>query len=367
MKIVFRTDASLLIGTGHVMRCLTLAEALRARGAECHFICREHPGNLLEHLRCKGYAVHALLPAEHADGAPSVSVADLAHARWLGGSQAEDAAECAQLLRELQPDWLVVDHYALDARWERELKAYCQKLMVIDDLADRPHQCDLLLDQTYGRACDEYSPWVSPGCTVLCGAQYALLRQEFCALRASSLQKRASPQLQCLLISMGGVDRDNVTGQVLDALRSSSLPEGCRVVVVMGASAPWLAEVHEVAANMPWSTEVRVGVENMAQLMADSDLAIGAAGSTSWERCCLGLPAVMLVLADNQRKVAQGLAQAGAVLLLQDATSIAEALPALLDELMLSTGKLSAMSRVAAAIVDGRGVESMIAHLESFD
>lgn len=367
MRIVFRTDASLQIGSGHVMRCLTLAEALRARGAECYFICREHPGNLLEHLRRKGYAVHALLPAEHADEAPSVSVADIAHANWLGASQAEDAAECASLLRELQPDWLVVDHYALDARWEHVLKAYCRKLMVIDDLADRPHQCDLLLDQTFGRTCDEYSPWVLGGCTMLYGARYALLRPEFAALRANSLQRRESPRLQYLLISMGGVDRDNVTGQVLNALRFSSLPEGCRIIVVMGVSAPWLDQVREVAAGMPWSTEVRVGVENMAQLMADSDLAIGAAGSTSWERCCLGLPAVMLVLADNQRKVAQGLAQVGAVHLLQDATSIAEELPALLDELMLSTGKLGAMSLVAAPIVDGRGVERVIAHLGSFD
>lgn len=365
MRVVFRADASLQMGTGHVMRCLTLAEALRARGAECCFVCREHPGNLIEHLRSKGFPVHPLLPAEQAERPVTAMAPDLAHAAWLGASQAQDAAECASIVGELQPDWLVVDHYALDARWERALGPHCRKLMAIDDLADRPHQCDLLLDQTFGRTSEEYSPWVPAACTVLCGAQYALLRPEFAALRTYSLQRREKPQLRQLLISMGGVDKDNATGQVLEALKSSPLPEDCRLSVVMGAAAPWLAEVRQAAEGMPWPTEVRVGVGDMAQLMADSDLAIGAAGATSWERCCLGLPTIMLVLADNQKKVAQGLAQAGAVYLLQHSTQIAEHLPPLLDDLISSPMRRSAMGRIAAAIVDGGGVENVIDHLES--
>src|SRR5690606_15243077 len=123
---------------------------------------------------------------------------------------------------------------------------------------------------------------------VLCGSQYALLRPDFAALRAYSLRRRERPQLRHLLLTMGGVDKDNATGRVLQALTASELPASCRITVVMGATAPWLAEVRQLAEQLPWSTSVRVGVSDMAQLMADSDLAIGAAGATSWERCCLG-------------------------------------------------------------------------------
>lgn len=361
MKVVFRADASLQIGTGHVMRCLTLADALKAQGAECHFICREHPGNLIEHIRSKGYPAHALSLREPV-GASSEPA--LVHAAWLGSTQEQEAAECAVILGELNTDWLVVDHYALDARWETALKPYCRKLMVIDDLADRSHQCDLLLDQTFGRNPEDYTSRVPGDCTLLCGSQYALLRPEFAALRSYSLQRRNDSSLEHLLITMGGVDKDNATGQVLCALQSTELPGNCRITVVMGATSPWLAEVRQQAAQMPWPTGVSVGVSNMAQLMADSDLAIGAAGATSWERCCLGLPTVMVVLADNQKKVAHGLEQAGAVLVLKKSQQILECLPALVASLASSPVQRAAMCGTAAHITDGSGVATVIHHLE---
>ncbi|SFP76410.1 UDP-2,4-diacetamido-2,4,6-trideoxy-beta-L-altropyranose hydrolase [Geopseudomonas sagittaria] len=369
MKIAFRADASLQIGTGHVMRCLTLADALKAKGAECWFICREHPGNLIDFIRSKGYTTHALplrVPAE-ANASAKVTAASApepAHAHWLGASPQQDVVECARILDDLQPDWLIVDHYALDAHWEAALKPYYRKLMVIDDLADRPHQCDLLLDQTFGRDAEDYRSQVPVGCTLLCGSQYALLRPEFSAMRPYSLQRRQDPSLKHLLITMGGVDKDNATGQVLQALRSSELPANCRITVVMGAAAPWLAEVRQLAEQMPWSTTVRVGVSDMARLMADSDLAIGAAGATSWERCCLGLPAVMVVLAENQRQVAQGLEQAGAVKVIQSPQLILECLPVLLAPLISSSVQRAAMSQTAALIADGSGVTTVIQHLE---
>lgn len=370
MKVVFRADASLQIGTGHVMRCLALADALNAQGAECQFICREHPGNLIDFIRSKGYPVHGL-PLSEPLGASLLAIneagsgPELPHAAWLGTTQEQDAAECAVILGEQNTDWLVVDHYALDARWEAALKPHYRKLMVIDDLADRPHQSDLLLDQTVGRNPADYAPWVPATCTLLCGSQYALLRPEFAALRHYSLTRRETPQIKHLLITMGGVDKGNATGQVLHALQSSELPANCRITVVMGATAPWLAEVRQQAEQMPWPTTVRVGVSDMAQLMADSDLAIGAAGATSWERCCLGLPTIMLVLADNQRKVAHGLEFAGAVQVLQDPQAIADRLPILLNGLVSLPSLQIEMSQAAARISDGRGVATVIHHLES--
>lgn len=362
MRVVFRADASLQIGTGHVMRCLTLADALRMRGAECRFLCREHPGNLIEFIRGKAFPVDALAPGE---AVPMDADPQNAHAAWLCVSQERDAADCTPALAALKPDWLIVDHYALDSRWERALKPHCGRLMVIDDLADRAHVCELLLDQTLGRDAADYRSLVPVGCGVLCGSQYALLRPEFAALRASSQQRRADPQLRRLLITMGGVDKDNATGKVLEGLKSCALPADCRIVVVMGATAPALADVRQRAESMPWPTDVRVGVGDMARLMADSDLVIGAAGATSWERCCLGLPSVMLVLADNQRKVAQELARAGAVCLLSDPARIDEELPSLLSDLLACPARLGSMSRSAAAIVDGRGAERVFVHLEN--
>jgi len=367
MRVAFRVDASLLIGSGHAMRCLTLADALKAQGVECQFICREHPGNLIEHIKNKGYNVatlpaneRGLLALDKGQAEPMCAV----YADWLGVPQLQDAAECAVILSEFRPDWLIVDHYALDASWEKLLQPHYRQLMVIDDLANRPHHCTLLLDQTFGRSAADYEPWVSAGCTVLCGSQYALLRPEFAALRPYSLKRRENPQLEHLLISMGGVDKDNATGLVLQALKHCVLPPHCRLTVVMGASAPWLTEVRQQAEQLPWATEVRINISDMAQLMAESDLAIGAAGSTSWERCCLGLPTVMVVLADNQKQVAQGLEQVGAVYALQGSQQITDRLPCLLPSLVSSSAHRVAMSQAARRIADGNGVASVIQQLE---
>jgi UDP-2,4-diacetamido-2,4,6-trideoxy-beta-L-altropyranose hydrolase len=361
MRIAFRTDASLKIGTGHVMRCLTLADALRERGARCTFICRQHSAHLLEMIVQRGHRAVAL---------PSLATTtnylpdDTAHAAWLGADWLTDAQQTRDALCNQSIDWLVVDHYALDHRWEQALRPYCQNLMAIDDLADRPHVCNLLLDQTFGRDATDYRSLVPADCNLLCGSQYALLRPEFAALRRYSLQRRAQPALRELLITMGGVDKTNATGQVLQALRACRLPEGCRVTVVMGATAPWLEEVRTQAQDMSWPTRVLVGVSDMADLMAASDLAIGAAGATSWERCCLGLPTIMFVLAKNQLKIAQGLERAGAAILISPMQSVTAKLPKQLLSLVGDAQILQSMSDCAARIVDGSGLNSILREME---
>ncbi len=368
MRVVFRTDASLEIGTGHVMRCLTLAEALTAKGAECQFISRAHEGNLIDFIRGKGFITHELPIAQHSRGSPTARgikvPSPIVHRHWLGATQAQDSEACAPMLAELRPNWLVVDHYSLDASWEGALAQHYRKLMVIDDLADRTHTCNLLLDQTFGRQTTDYYPLVPTSCRLLCGSQYAILRPEFAALRPYSLQRRGQPTLRELLITMGGVDKDNATAQVLQVLRTCPLPADCRITVVLGEKAPWLEAVSRQVQHMPWETQVLVGVTNMAQLMADSDLAIGAAGATSWERCCLGLPTIMLVLAENQLKVAEGLKQSGAAELVTSVSDLETQLPGLLSLLTSTHGKLHAMSETSAAIIDGMGIHSVTTLLE---
>lgn len=368
MKVAFRADASLQIGTGHIMRCLTLADALAAREAECVFICRPHAGNLLDLIRSKGYTAHALPNGQAPTGTDTrqpVNECAPAHSHWLNATQADDGEACATILAQLQPDWLIVDHYALDARWEQALKPYYHKLLVIDDLADRTHACDLLLDQTFGRDAADYSTLVPPNCRLLCGSKYALLRPEFAALRPYSLQRRTQPALRELLITMGGVDKDNATGQVLQALSTCPLPEDCRITVVMGATAPWFEEVRTHAENMPWPSRVLVGVTNMAQLMADSDLAIGAAGATTWERCCLGLPTAMMVLAENQIYAARLLERAGAVQTLISGPALVTQMQAFIYQATNDSGEMKRLIASASEITDGNGCERVTDRLIS--
>jgi UDP-2,4-diacetamido-2,4,6-trideoxy-beta-L-altropyranose hydrolase len=349
VRVLFRVDASLEIGTGHVMRCLTLAEALRECGASCHFICRSHPGNLIREIEQRKFDVEVL---PYNDKWAETFVASSLHSAWLGEDWETDAEQTKNCAGGTAADLLIVDHYALDERWERALASHCRKLMVIDDLADRPHACNLLLDQTFGREAIDYGSLVPANCNLICGSHYALLRPEFTALRPYSLQRRAKPLLRELLISMGGVDKNNDTGLVLQLLRNCLLPKECRITVVLGSTAPWLDEVRIQALAMPWPTKVLVGVSDMAQLMADCDLAIGAAGITSWERCCLGVPTIMLVLADNQRKIAKALSESGAARLVEK--SILKTQPLITFEI-LEPSSLGEMSKASAAVTGGVG------------
>lgn len=363
-KVAIRADASLQIGSGHVMRCLTLAAALRHRGAECHFICRDLPGHIGELILERQFTLHMLPPCrdndepearENAAGLPS-------HAHWLGCSWQEDARQSAEVLKTLQPDWLITDHYAIDAHWHTALSAHYERLMVIDDLADRPHLGDILLDQTFGRSPVDYAKYVPQDCLVLCGSRYALLRPEFASLRAQSLQRRkTSTGIKHLLVTMGGIDKDNVTSQVLDALAGSGLPADCEITIVMGMTAPWLDEVRARAASLPWSTRVRVNVRDMGSIMASADLCIGAAGSTAWERCTLGLPTIMVITAANQTGIAAALHGNGAAICAGffDARHFVQQVQAGIAHFLASPHALRNASAAAASVTDGTGVETV--------
>lgn len=356
MKVAFRADASLEIGTGHVMRCLTLARALRERGHACLFISREHPGNLLKLISEDGFAVHALPAGSELDS-------ELAHARWLGASQAEDALTCKVLLASWCPDWLVVDHYALDHLWEVSVRPAGCRVLVIDDLADRQHSCDVLLDQNLGRSDRDYQDLLPLGCAVLTGPHYALLRPEFAELRHDSMIRRRNSRLENILISLGGVDQSNHTGLLLEALKNLELPVRTRFTVVLGRTSPNLQAVLETINGSPWPVEVLCGVDNMAQRMTDADLAIGAAGGSSWERCCLGLPTLLVILAPNQKDGGLALAERGAALLIDTSVSLRRQLQAALV-MMNEPQVLQQFSMAASHIADGLGCARVLEAME---
>ena len=300
---------------------------------------------------------HRVVVLTHLEKSTDLSHADLTHANWLGTDLQTDALETRNALTE-KVDWLVVDHYALDSRWEKPLRPHCKNLMVLDDLADRPHDCDVLLDQNLGRSAQDYCGLLKPDTATLIGPRYALLRPEFAQLRSQSLARRALPQIKHLLITMGGVDKDNATGQVLHALTSCHLPDDLRITVVMGPNAPHLADVQQQAAQTRCPTQVLVSVSDIAQLMVDSDWCIGAAGGTSWERCCLGLPTLLLVLADNQLSGARALAQSGAALPLTTTQDMAQVFAKFLSGSAMS--QLKSLSQAAAAISDGHGAHRIV-------
>ena len=357
MKVAFRTDASLTIGTGHVMRCLTLADALRTHGAQSVFLCRDHVGHLHQVIQDRGYPLLSL------GGVSMASTARGSYTQWLGVELQRDADDARSRLADLSVDWLIIDHYGLDAAWEHSLRATCGRIMAVDDLANRDHTVDVLLDQNLGKTEADYAARVPTSCRLLLGPGYALLRPEFAALKAKSLSRRDQGRLRRLLITMGGVDQHNATGAVLDALCVWAPSTNLEVKVVIGASAPWRDQIIQQARHLPFPTEVLVNVQGMGDLMCDADLAIGAAGSTAWERCCLGLPTLQLVLADNQRPIADALSLAGAAYMLER-TNLIMSLGKALDQFMQDPSHLLGMSSAAAKLVDGLGSERVARYLQ---
>lgn len=351
MKIAFRADASVQIGAGHVMRCLTLAAEMRRRGHTCIFICRDLHGHLGQKITDAGFEV-ALLPATNGPFQPKPDTPS--HAAWAGVAWDDDAAQTRAAARDV--DWLVVDHYAFDARWQDAARGDGAKVAVIDDLADRPHNGDLLLDQNLGRTVRDYDGLVPLSCTRLIGPHFALLRPEFAKLRNASLARRKAATLSHILISMGGIDKDNVTADVLDVLHRTALPHGCKITAVMGRGAPWLSDVETLARTMAHPTRVAIDVTDMASLMMDADLAIGAAGGTSWERACLALPSLHLILADNQTAAAEAMAKAGISVLIGDVRN-ADWTDRLFDILkfMKEPGAVSRLATGSLEMLDGQG------------
>lgn len=351
--IAFRVDASVEIGSGHLMRCLTLADALAQAGHKCHFLCRLGEGGLDDFIVKRGHAFHGLTYTNRAGyGAHPKPPA---HAAWLGGAWSDDAAVSKEILASIKPDWLVVDHYALDTAWEAVALPTGAKLMVVDDLADRAHMCAVLLDQNLGRQDQDYDGLVPDGCTRLIGPKYALLRPEFQQFRQDSLERRKNADLAHVLITMGGVDKDDVTSRVLEVLARCTLPTAAHITVVMGQNAPALEAVKAAVRKMPCPTRVLVSIDNMAEIMASADIAIGAAGSTSWERGCLGLPTLMLTIADNQKEAARALDSSGSAILLGDTreTGWETRLESLLPELNASA--LKALTKNALSLTTGSG------------
>jgi len=348
--VAFRCDASTIIGTGHVSRCLTLADELTQDGGKCHFICRPYSSDMMDLIQQRGHTVHIMSPATR-----PVDKTD--HTTWLGTTLHEDAAETRSILNDIEPSRVVVDHYSIDSNWEAEAISARTPLLVIDDLANRPHVCDILLDQNLGRAAHDYLPLTPAGTTLLAGPEYALLRPEFSIFRNESLARRRNPELKHIVVSLGGANPNGVTQDVVSALSNLSSRYALRLTVIMGVSAPGYDAVLHAAQSAHIPVNVIKGCDNMAQRLVAADLVIGAAGGSAWERACLGAPALHLILAENQASAARTMQEMGVSKLVGDVRENRWS-ERLVEEIQeISSHDLARLSATSSKICDGLGAK----------
>ena len=356
MKILFRTDASAQIGTGHVMRCCTLAEALLESGAQIRFVSRHLPSSLEKMLREKGFEL-SLLGDEEPDG--ELDAYSVPHAHWLGASQMADAKATLRVIDGDKQDWVVVDHYALDASWERQLRQGAKNIMVIDDLADRKHDCDLLLDQNfYHDQESRYLNLVPKTCQMLLGPGYALLRKEFAKQRVNARVRTG--EVKQALVFFGGVDLHDYTTQTILAL-SELENTNFAVDVVIGAEHANRAGISDLCKKFGY--QLHVQSTKMAELMSMADLAIGAGGGAVWERACMMLPTLSIPIAENQVMQLADLAKAGILYTFDTEKFTREAIKRHGFALIENHSLRYLLSSNSALLVDGRGAEKVAKRL----
>ncbi|MGI2296569.1 UDP-2,4-diacetamido-2,4,6-trideoxy-beta-L-altropyranose hydrolase [Paenibacillus sp. GXUN7292] len=307
MKIAIRVDSATMMGSGHVMRCLTLAERLRKAGAEVVFVCRNLLGNIAEVIEERGFEVHIILPSSY----PETDTVD-EFLNILKLHSEPDLENTREVLGHYGKfDWIIVDHYALDKRWESGVRSFTKKIFVIDDLANRIHDCDLLLDQNfYDNPSDRYKGLIPQQCNVLLGPEYLLLREEFQTVIKKAYIRNG--QVKRILVFFGGSDPTRETEKTIVAIKKLNRPD-IFFDIVVGNSNLHKDKIHKLCTELP-NTQYYCQITNMAELMNKADLAIGAGGSTTWERCFLGLPALIIILAENQRQGIEQLATTGAVI-----------------------------------------------------
>jgi len=350
-------DASSKIGSGHVMRCLSLGRALHKDGASCRFVCREHPGHQMNRISNAGFKVIALPAPNSTFGVGECDGPDLVHDSWIGTRWHHDAQETIEALAGEIVDWLVVDHYGLDHRWEHQLRSHAKKIMAIDDLADRKHDCDLLLDQNLVANLERrYDGLVPSHCVKLLGPKYVLLQPEY-----SDLHARTPPRLgpvRRILVSFGGADLQNVNSMVIKAFVALKRDDVELDVVTNTSNSHF--EALRIQAKAHPKIQIHRTQPSLAPLMLQADLAIGASGVTSWERCCLGLPALVITSAENQQPIAEELHAQGLVRRLGNIHTVkAEDVIRALHEI-LEDNDLETWSRRCLKPVDGKGAERVV-------
>ena len=340
MRIAIRADASEKIGHGHVMRCLTLASGLKAAGANVSLLSRNLPSELnaaVTQAQCRHYE----LP------------------EWLGNEWQDDILSSSKILSTQDPlDWLIVDHYGLDYKWEQQMRKYTKRIFVIDDLADRQHLTDVLLDPNYpADAAERYREKVPANCLVLSGTTFVLLREEFICARALNENNDRTN----LLVQFGGADPTNCTAFTIRAL-APLLSKGLPCDVVVGGAYTHLADLHDLLHEYHFpKLNLHVATNDMARLISHARLAVAGGGTSVWERCCLGLPSIVMAIAENQFKPLERLQETGAVKSLGYAHSVdPNQLVSEVEAIWCDSKQLQIMGEFGQVLVDGNGLRRVL-------
>jgi len=303
-SIAFRCDASCELGIGHLMRCLTLADQLQMKGANVAFIASNLSINLRNLIGQKGYQYFDI---------------GFNFQTWSQQADATASLEVINTCFSGRLDWIIVDHYQLDYLWEHSLREAADNVLVIDDLANRKHDCDLFLDQNYYKNMNErYEGLLPDRCLRLLGPNYLLLRDEF--IQAREVMKLRNGSIGRILIFFGGSDPTNQTTKAIEAVISLNRTD-LKVDVVVGSENPYKESIKKLCDSRP-NFLYHYQINNMAALINAADMAIGAGGSAMWERCYLGLPSVTVTFADNQVDVTRDVAETGAIEYLGDTRNL---------------------------------------------
>jgi UDP-2,4-diacetamido-2,4,6-trideoxy-beta-L-altropyranose hydrolase len=348
LRVALRADASPIIGLGHVKRCLSLASALCEAGAQVRLISRDLGVDVSYLLRDTGVA-HTVLTTT----AVSQTIADFVpHATWAGIGWQEDAVQTADVLREWQPAWVVVDEYAFDARWHRFVSAQLgSRIAVIDDLADRDLFADLLVDHNYHKNHREkYLGCVEPNTAILGGPRFALLGPSYAHAKPFSVRK----EVESIGIFMGGTDPSDLSSVVLRACREFVGFTGV-IEIVATRSYAHVEKLNALAAKWP-NTSISCDLPDLSDFFSRHDLQIGAGGGATWERCCVGVPTLLIIAADNQRAVLPALADMNVADVLEDSASFNEEMIAKsINALLRNYVRRSELNKQCRKIVDGLG------------
>jgi UDP-2,4-diacetamido-2,4,6-trideoxy-beta-L-altropyranose hydrolase len=329
-QIVFRLDANTRIGTGHLMRCMTIADELDRQKYHIYFICGKITPPMQKFIADKGYKFYVEDNQNH----------------------------ILKIIETLKPDYLIIDHYGLDSKFETKARPYSKQIIVIDDMADRFHICDFLLDQGPLRTKDDYKPWVNPECQLLLGANYVLIKPEFRLLRKSCITSWEKG-----LISFGGSDPDNITLKILKALDCALKMKHIKWTIIAGAANQNWNSLRNFTNQTQMEITLIKQTNQIARLMSNHDFSFGAAGTMAWERACIGLPSITFAIAENQNYGIEVIRHfdLGETLDVSDIS---------LNKLMVALNRLKNKANNYLhrnhAMVDGHGVKRLIAKLNIY-
>ena len=352
MNFIFRVDSSSQIGSGHIVRCLTLAKELNKRDNKCKFICRDHNNNLIKEIEKENFEVITLYNSNKLRTAKKNNTKHSNYYNWIGASWKEDANQTIDVLKSEEVDLLIIDHYGIDQKWEKKIRPYIKKIMVIDDLANRKHYCDLLLDQNLGSSKKRYKNLIPKYSKQLHGPLYALINSNY-SLKRTKLKKRSAKIKRVLIYFGNGEETFKLLKTTLIAFSSQDLLK-MKLDIVFNGKFNDLKKLRRLTTKRV-KTQIYTNLPNLSSLMSKADLAIGAAGSTSWERCCMGLPTIGVISAENQKFVAKSLNLNGVAIVLHPSLFSVSKISKTVMSLYNDESYYLRISKKAFSICDGNG------------